>query len=276
MNINPRFLAQKITEQHVSIFTKCPPRAIFYSKRMRAVGMKAADLKKKVDILAYLVTQSIYESSGNKALNGEFHEFFLETIYQLCYKHNLLACFGFAIGFTSFRVNRFEKPQLRDDILKIKAWLDELTDPKDGSYPKLIEVMKEIGSPCVPYFGSFQNIFEKVFSADIKDVGLLYLSIGKATEETRRNRSKWNDFVYEDSQCIDNAYEMNFNEWCENPWSDAKLFDSMVKSNKFRLIHKNEDIPRRKKSVSHLRKSKNGFKIVQSSICRYTKYLPLK
>ena len=37
------------------------------------------------------------------------------------------------------------------------------------------------------------------------------------------------------AELIDNAYEMNFNEWCENPWSDAKLFDSMVKSNKFRL-----------------------------------------
>ncbi|BFU25684.1 hypothetical protein CL6EHI_048620 [Entamoeba histolytica] len=274
--LNPRFVAQKLTEAHVGIFTKCPPRAIFYSKQMRRAGIGATDLKKKVDILAYWVSQSLYESVQNPLLNKEFHEYFIEIISQLYWlRHNLLATLGLSIGFSSFRLNKFEKPILRNDMSKLRNWVNELTDPKDGSYPNLITAMKELGNPCIPYFGSFQNIFEKVLSADIQDVGVLYLNIGKATEETRRNRIKWSDLIYEDSTYVNSAFEISFNEWCETPWSDSKLFDSMVKSTKFRVLHKNQDIPRRKKCIINLKKTKNGFMVQPTSICRYTKYSPL-
>ncbi|BFU25337.1 hypothetical protein CL6EHI_030490 [Entamoeba histolytica] len=274
--LNPRFVAQKLTEAHVGIFTKCPPRAIFYSKQMRRAGIGATDLKKKVDILAYWVSQSLYESVQNPLLNKEFHEYFIEIISQLYWlRHNLLATLGLSIGFSSFRLNKFEKPILRNDMTKLRNWVNELTDPKDGSYPNLITAMKELGNPCIPYFGSFQNIFEKVLSADIQDVGVLYLNIGKATEETRRNRIKWSDLIYEDSTYVNSAFEISFNEWCETPWSDSKLFDSMVKSTKFRVLHKNQDIPRRKKCIINLKKTKNGFMVQPTSICRYTKYSPL-
>ena len=258
------------------MFTKCPPRAIFYSKQMRRQGMDAADLKKKVDILAYLSSQSLYETVMNERMYREFHEYFIEVILQLYWlRHNLLASLGLSIGFSTFRLNKYPKPALRKDFEPLRDWINELTDPKDGSYPNLITAMKELGNPCVPYFGSFQNIFEKVFSASIKDVTVLYLSIGKATEETRRNRTKWNDFTSEDCSLIDKAFEMDFNAWCEKPWSDGKLFDSMVKSNKFRPLHTTNDIPRRKKTVVHLAKTSKGFKEIKSGVCRYLKYRPL-
>ena len=276
LTLNPRFMAQKLTEPIVNMFTKCPPRAIFYSKQMRLAGMKAADLKKKVDILAYWVSQTMYEAFKFKEFYQDVWEYFVEVILQLYWlRHNLLASLGISIGFSTFRLNRYPKPTLRKDLEAIKLWIYDLTDPKDGSYPLLIKAMKDLGNPCVPYFGSFQNIFEKVFSANVKDVRSLYLSIGKATEETRRNRTKWNDFSFEESSFIDSAFDVNFNEWCENPWSDHKLFDSMVKSNKFRPFHIAEDIPRRTKGINHLTKTKNGFKVSKSSVCRYMKYCPL-
>ncbi|KAL7719803.1 Ras guanine nucleotide exchange factor [Entamoeba marina] len=274
--LHPRFVAQKLTEAHVTIFTKCQTRAIFYSKQMRRAGIGASDLKKKVDILAYWASQSLYESVKHPMLYSEFIEFFSKVISNLYYyRHNLLASLGLSIGFSSFRLNNLKRPQLRDDVTRTLEWVNEITDPKDGSYPNLIKAMKELGNPCIPYFGSFQNIFEKVLSADIKDVGVLYLNIGKATEETRRNRIKWSDLVYEDSSLVDDAFKININEYFETPWSDTKLFDSMVKSTSYRVFHLTENIRLKKHCVVPLLKTSNGFVLKTNSIFRYRKYAPL-
>ncbi|KAL7722499.1 Ras guanine nucleotide exchange factor [Entamoeba marina] len=271
--LHPRFVAQKLTEAHVTIFTKCQPRAIFYSKQMRRAGIGAMDLKKKVDILAYWVSQSLYETVNQPSLQREFYEYFAEVITQLYYlRHNLLATLGLSIGFSSFRLNKFTRPQFREDTNRIISWVSDVTNPKDGSYPNLIKAMKELGNPCIPYFGSFQNIFEKVLSADIKDVGVLYLNIGKATEETRRNRIKWSDLVYEDSSLVDDAFKTNVNEYFETPWSDTKLFDSMVKSSHYRVFHRTENIQYKKYCAAPLLKTTKGFVLKRISACRYPKY----
>ncbi|ELP89178.1 hypothetical protein EIN_485700 [Entamoeba invadens IP1] len=239
-------------------------------------GNGCSRLKKKVDILAYWVSQSLYESINDIILNKEFHEYFIEVIVQLYYlRHNLLATLGLSIGFSSFRLNRFAKPQLRPDLMDTREWVNELTNPKDGSYPNLIQAMKELGNPCIPYFGSFQNIFEKVLSADIQDVGVLYLNIGKATEETRRNRIKWSDLTYEDTQMIDNALGVQLNEFCETPWSDAKLFDSMVKSTKYRVLHIKDNKIMRRKVIPMLKMNGGRLLTNRVSVCRYRRYAPV-
>ncbi|ELP91882.1 hypothetical protein EIN_398120 [Entamoeba invadens IP1] len=274
--LNPRFVAEKITEAHVDIFTQCQTRAIFYSKQMRRAGVGASDLKKKVDILAYWVAQSLYETINNISLNATFQEYFITIIlfvYHL--RHNLLATLGLAIGFSSFRLNKQEKVAIRIDLEGRRKWVFELTNPKDGSYPGLIRAMRELGNPCIPYFGSFQNIFEKVLSADIQDVGLLYMNIGKATEETRRNRLKWSDLIYEECSCVDNAFNVSFRDFCETPWSDNRLFDPMIKSTKFRIFHRAEVSPRRIKVVPMLKKYNGGFISNRVTVLRYVKYLPV-
>ena len=84
---------------------------------------------------------------------------------------------------------------------------------------------------------------------------------------------KWNDLCIDNNKDIDKAFNINFNEYMETPYSDDKLFNSMIKSTQFRTLHTVD----KKKQLKHIGVTMasmkgNKYKQKRVSVNRYIYY----